>query len=463
MRRVADAQAILRQFPWGRLEKDGGFAKDIALARFGVLGNDMGFWSHKVGPVPHQKQGRSVMTSTGYGPSHAKFFAKFDHLDGKDLLKNKHLTDEEGWKLPSNLIPYRVFDGPRTEKRPVLVTDFGELVKDWDSWYRWRKIPKESPAALLMSFPLTVYHLIVNCLQVSNPMRGRPETRVPLHIHMLGVELELNYLPLCAYTNPLSSFPVINTFINRFSELALLLPYHDIKLVMFGPCVHDLSNEALKNPSPESLIGQSSAHSPIFYYTAPEECGSGTLSVLLHTQSSIWDPHEQLSTDTPFLYDGPPDALVACNAGLASYPEWSLVLQASHLFNIPFATTEYAEQSAETQSSNMQKLLGMYVQARPEYPIELNPFHCPGQRPIPVYRVPNLSNGFTLVVVKKEEKDADVEINLKASPDTNSHAPGFSESPTRDVMAYLSFWKLSAAAMLTAVFFALYKVRNLEK
>ncbi len=42
-----------------------------------------------------------------------------------------------------------------------------------------------------------------------------------------------------------------------------------------------------------------------------------------------------------------PDALVACNAGLASYREWFPVIYDVHAQHIPFATTEYAEQSAE--------------------------------------------------------------------------------------------------------------------
>lgn len=197
MLRLPETQAIVQQFPWGRLETDGSFNRDVARGRFKVLGgSDMGFWSHKGGPVPHQNAGpfSSHDDPNGYQASFQQLFQSFNHLDGKDLLKDKHLSDEAGWKLQSHLIPYRHFSS--ADKMPVLVTDFGEPIKDWDSWYRWRKIPKESPAALIMDFPMSVYQLVVNCLEITDATKGSEAKRIPLHIQMLGVEVELNYVPL---------------------------------------------------------------------------------------------------------------------------------------------------------------------------------------------------------------------------------------------------------------------------
>ncbi|KAF5354432.1 hypothetical protein D9758_010787 [Tetrapyrgos nigripes] len=149
-------------------------------------------------------------------------------------------------KVGDYLIPFRVFEGANAQKRLVLITGSPNPVKDWDSWYKQRKISKGPTAALLMSCPLTVCQLVVNWLQVSNATRGGLGTRFPLHIDILGVEIEPNYLPL-------------------FSELVLLLPYRDVQLVIFVPCVHKLSNEVLNNKnSCKSLIGQSSTSSPIF-------------------------------------------------------------------------------------------------------------------------------------------------------------------------------------------------------
>ncbi|THH29345.1 hypothetical protein EUX98_g4854 [Antrodiella citrinella] len=375
MTRLTETRAILMQFPWGRLEKDGSFSHNIARGRFRVLGsNDMGFWSQRCGPAPHQDEGQMP---NRHGSSKSGVFAQmdvktFEHLDGKYLLKDQHFGDQEGWKLPPHLIPYRDFASADT--RPVLVTEFGEPIKDWDSWYRWRKLPLESPAALIMNYPMTLYQFITNCLELTNATKGSPAERIPLNVHMLGVEVELNYLPI-------------------FSELALLLPYHNIQLTMFGFSVHKLCLEAREYST--SLAAQSLVDKPVFTYTAPVACGSSTLEIFLRGEAPRW-PIQAPPTI-------PPDALVACNAGLASYSGWAEVIRIAHMLEIPFAVSEYMEQSAEVQRSTFSAVLaGIESQYRPRkgYPIALNPFQGPGQRH--VSKMPNTINGFTMVVVKND-------------------------------------------------------------
>ena len=189
-----------------------------------------------------------------------------------------------------------------------------------------------------------------------------------------------------------------------FSELALLLPYYDIKLVLFSGSVHTIVTEA-KKMAPASVAGKSSPKTPVFTYKAPKESGSGSISLFLHGESTGWAPTQHLGPSSP--YGGNLDAIVACNAGLTSYAEWTPVIQAAHALEIPFATTEYAEQSAESQRIAFPIILQGRVPPRKEYPIELNPFQRPGQRGVPTYRVPNVPNGFTLVVVKKDDNLVD--------------------------------------------------------
>ncbi|KAF8887265.1 hypothetical protein CPB84DRAFT_1684728 [Gymnopilus junonius] len=388
MEKLPQTQAIIKAFPWGRLESDGSFSFDVARGRFGVLGaSGYGYWSHRGGPNPHSEKGVAGLGNSPYAAELLKMFKSFDYLDGKELLGKRHLSDEEGWKLPPKFIPYRNFEESSTT-RPMLVTRFEGGVVDWDTWYKWRKLSKESPAALLMDYPLSVYQLIVNCLNLTSPKAGRPNDRVPLHLHLIGVEVELNYLPL-------------------FSELALLLPYHDIKLVLFGAAVARLVKEATKSP------GSLATKLPTFTYQAPSECGSGTISIYLHSTSDNWSAAGPESALT--AHGGRPDALVACNAGLASYQEWFHVVQAAHIHRIPFATTEYAEQSAEHQRAVIPSMLsgaGAQPRKMEEYEIRLNPFQKPGQRPIPMYRLPNVVNGFTLVVYKDEDSVGKREKNM---------------------------------------------------
>ncbi|RDB24278.1 Zinc finger MYND domain-containing protein 15 [Hypsizygus marmoreus] len=397
MEKLPQTQAILKYFPWGRIESDGSFSFDIARGRFGVLGaSGYGYWSHRGGPVPHQDVGAiAAMGDSPYTRELFKLIKRFDHLDGKDLLAKKHLSDEEGWRLPPNLIPYRNFSS--SAKRPKLVTEYGPIL-DWDSWYRWRNLPKESPAALLMNFPMSVYQMLVHALEVTSPTAGTLDKRVPLHVHMLGVEVELNYLPL-------------------YSEVALLLPHHDIKLVLFGSGVTKLLKEAKQSP------GCLASKSPVFTYKALPACGAGSISIFLHSGSPTWSEHGGPAASALTAHGSIPDALVACNAGLGSYPEWFPVIQTAHVRHIPFATTEYAEQSAEHQARNMPLVLrGSHAVARQEseYKIELNPFQRPGQRPIPMYRLPNAVNGFTLVVCKKNNQEGAEKRGVEAAMDNLS-------------------------------------------
>ncbi|KAH9839866.1 uncharacterized protein C8Q71DRAFT_744582 [Rhodofomes roseus] len=362
MERLPETQAILRMFPWGRLESDGTFNFDIARARLDVLGSSgYGYWSHRGGSAPHANVGPMGL---GADPTFGGLLKLDNFIDGNDLLKKKHLTDEQGWKLPSRLIPYLDFTHS-SAKQPVIVTELPERIRDWKSWYAWRGLPLESPAALLMAAPLSVYQLLVRCLEVTKPSAGSADKRVSLIVHLLGVEVELNHVPL-------------------FAELVLLLPYHDIKLVFFGGAVKAVVDAARKKP------GALAAQDPVYTYRAPDALGAGALSVHFHGETKEWTPEGEV-----------PDAVVACNAGLGSYPEWIPVVRATHWAGIPFAVTEYAEQSAEHQRSLFPAYLAGGCEPREDYPIALNPFQQPGQRMVGVVRLPNAYNGFTLTVVKK--------------------------------------------------------------
>lgn len=197
MKKAPGVRAIVAQFPWGRVEKDGSFAAEIARARFDVLGGtDYGFWSQAAGLPPHhtahqdpdglafkQKLMAAVAAATAL-PS--------NYQHGYQLLTNSLLNDEEGWKLTPDLIPRLKFDAAHSP--PRLVSDVD--IVDWRSWYDWRGIPKESPAALLLHYPLTVYQMLVHVLKVADPKAGTASSRRDIRLHYLGAEIELNFIPL---------------------------------------------------------------------------------------------------------------------------------------------------------------------------------------------------------------------------------------------------------------------------
>jgi hypothetical protein len=185
-------------------------------------------------------------------------------------------------------------------------------------------------------------------------------------------------------------------------QIALLLPYHDLDIVLFGPCVFYLGQEGATAAHRTSLISRS-AHDgniPIFTYDAPDSCGSGCARVFLHTASKYWD-----KKDLP-TYGKHPDAILACNAGLFTYDASHNVVHASLEDRIPFAVTDYQEYMLESNRDTvvLRSLLRNTHLNVVSRPIELNPFHQPGQRYLRRANfAPNLVNGFIFVVYQPED------------------------------------------------------------
>ena len=208
----------------------------------------------------------------------------------------------------------------------------------------------------------------------------------------------------------------ISDGIRSFSELALLLPYTDIKLTFFGYAVHKIVQKANK----KSIAAKAKQKEPVYTYRSPASMGQSTLAIYLDGDHENWDPRFASITDNL------PDAIVALNAGLLSYKTWASVILFCHIEEMPFGVTEYAEQSAEMQRDSFSKTIHNAIPSlgprmstaqledlvKPrQYPIELNPFQRPGQRPIGSTRLPNVSNGFTIRIVgrdsiMKKERDS---------------------------------------------------------
>ncbi|TDL23618.1 hypothetical protein BD410DRAFT_720753 [Rickenella mellea] len=119
--------AILRQFPWGRMKVKGVFQFHMLLASRNLLGDDpaLGYWQDN---KPY----------------------------GTRLLEETHLSEEAGWNLPLDEIPTLTF---RHRKPPARCPPSSQM-QDWTSYYKWRELPMTSPAALLLHLPLSIYRLL---------------------------------------------------------------------------------------------------------------------------------------------------------------------------------------------------------------------------------------------------------------------------------------------------------------
>ncbi|KAF8198353.1 hypothetical protein K438DRAFT_1967095 [Mycena galopus ATCC 62051] len=214
----------------------------------------------------------------------------------------------EAWKLPSVHIPHLDFESPESKSRMPALHD-NNLVRDWASYYTWRKLDRKSPVALRMDIVLTVYYLLTEVLGVVDTSKAAMKSRRTLKIHFIGAEKELNVIPL-------------------FGELALLIPNADIILTFFGQACKKLCDIAAQY-YPKSLATRST----VFDYTAPKPLGGSTLRVKISGRADLYD-FAAIELERP-------DALIAENAGLFSYIAWQIVYQCSGMAGIPWGVTEY--------------------------------------------------------------------------------------------------------------------------
>ncbi|KAJ7628352.1 hypothetical protein FB45DRAFT_918091, partial [Roridomyces roridus] len=162
--------------------------------------------------------------------------------------------------------------------------------ESWASYYQWRGIPIESPAALLLHWPLSVYACL-KALGFTPVHEGG--MRRKLTVVYAGIREEIAFIPI-------------------FGELALLFPNTDLDLVMYGPSVETAVKRAIKD-------GRTQSRRPcVFEYTSPTSCGGGTLRVILDSTSEYYRPSCQPSEH--------PDAIVALNTGVAALRAWRHVI-----------------------------------------------------------------------------------------------------------------------------------------
>ncbi|KZP24904.1 hypothetical protein FIBSPDRAFT_929497 [Athelia psychrophila] len=381
MKRVPHFRAVVEQFSWSRVETDGTFPWELIKARFGVLGAGglrFGYWSTPGGIKSHDTSAHELLK-----PSGVEYTKRSkDYMHGDIMLENEWPTDIELWKIEEKHVPHLFFTDEYPWPKKVKTGD----IKDWKSWYQWRGLTFDSPAALLMDGPLSIYHLLVNVLHVVQT-DSTPEKRQSLKVHFIGAESEMNFLPL-------------------FSELALLLPNTDIELVVFGKPAYDLVHKARK-----SYPGSIATNDIVWSYTAPRKCGGGSIKIKLSSKDEIWS-RTSLGDNGP---DNVPDAMVGLNAGLFNYRSWEDPILFSTIIDIPFAVTEYAEQSADQTADNLPIMRGNFLASlspgtrehsqlgKPrKHMITVNPFHRPGQRGLPVVRMPNGYNGFVIPIVTSD-------------------------------------------------------------
>lgn len=149
----------------------------------------------------------------------------------KNINITKRLSYQEGFALDeSSFIPP---ERPVTKEDCIranissvpLECNLNMLnLNSWEDYYTLRQISMESPVALLLTFPLTIYYALMKFGEV--PITVATMLNRPLRIHVVGVEKELNFLDM-------------------FKEVAFLLPeglevsqYYDISQTFTSTLIH---------------------------------------------------------------------------------------------------------------------------------------------------------------------------------------------------------------------------------
>jgi hypothetical protein len=323
--------------------EDGAFFKSEFLARINLLGGEaVGFWA--VPDVMH------VYHAAG------KDCRGFQN--GQMLLKESFPTLAEGWTSTLKKNEYPPSNSPET---PVAKKG----LKGWEDYMTWRKLSTTSVAPLLLTNVLTVYQMINHELKL-------PQKQKNISVCLLGVEKELNQIPL-------------------FAELAYLLPGVDLKLTMVSSGAEAICQEALSLKE-KTLLTKGGDY--VLDVSDPK--GGGRIRV-------------KINRENEFFHDVPihpsPDAVLALNAGLGSYPTWEdsihQILRRGLRFSMSEQTistlrfVEHAWLPSVVENANNQ-----YPQfpplSVPKFDIKLNPFHGIVGRDVGAVLVPNINNGYLM-------------------------------------------------------------------
>ena len=245
-------------------------------------------------------------------------------------------------------------------------------LSSWEDYYKLRNIPPESPVALLCTFPLTLYHAIVEYGEV--PVTVARMLKRPLRIHVVGTEKELNFLDL-------------------FSELGYLLP-EDLQVELVFVAREDMIPKNCRN----TKANESGDNSQ--FLLRVEMTPNLTVGVVGGTygQTSTRDVSSTSATCLDPNFDvgsGPPDMVVALNAGLYAYESWrSVVNYLYHHKGVVGVFTDYNEYSGV-------HCAGLGGAASRES-LCLNPFRQPLAMPVYSMNLPQFSNGFFYVFNPQE-------------------------------------------------------------
>ncbi|KAM7251925.1 hypothetical protein ACFE04_023808 [Oxalis oulophora] len=260
-----------------------------------------------------------------------------------------------GWDLESLLCPCR---------EPVSA--MSKCLNTWEDYYEWRGIPLHSPVAILLQWPLTIYH----ATQFAGLRSSGYEICDELYIHYLGPEKELSQLDV-------------------FGELIALFPGVQVHIEFVGPAVPENRNGEEINISNYARCNDTHCSCKSSNETMRQFQKDGrTSAVQLRVRRGLY--HELYNDITKYSF---PDLVIAPNAGLAAYPSWLPTIELLKEIDVPTVFSDYCEEACNLSSDCVNSVTG----CRFKIPIQLNPFRQPMAVEDSPLLIPCYSNCFLFV------------------------------------------------------------------
>ncbi|XP_019520548.1 PREDICTED: zinc finger MYND domain-containing protein 15 isoform X2 [Hipposideros armiger] len=240
--------------------------------------------------------------------------------------------------------PYQLLKGDGPALMPPVPPDPPRgLFGLWQDYYIWRGLSLDSPMAVLLTYPLTVYYVITHLVPQSFPeLNIQNKQSLKIHVVEAGKEFDL---------------------VMVFWELLILLPHMALEMQFVGdglPPESDQQHFILQRDGPEVSVRPGSG--------VAARLSSGTKEKGVHRDLQI-----KVSARPYHLLQGPkPDLVIGFNSGFGLKDTWLSSLPRLQSLRVPAFFTESSEYGCVMDDQTMAVATGGGTS-----PPQPNPFRSP--------------------------------------------------------------------------------------
>ncbi|XP_004857334.1 zinc finger MYND domain-containing protein 15 isoform X1 [Heterocephalus glaber] len=267
----------------------------------------------------------------------------------------------------------------------------------WLDYYTWRGLSLDSPMAVLLTYPLTVYYVITHLVPQSFPeLNIQNKQSLKIHVVEAGKEFDL---------------------VMVFWEFLVLLPHMALELQFVGdglPLENDQQHFTLQRDAPEVSVRPSSGVSARLSSGVKEKGGRRDLQI-------------KVSARPYHLFQGPkPDLVIGFNSGFGLKDTWLSSLPRLQSLRVPAFFTESSEYGCVMDDQTMAVATGGGTS-----PPQANPFRSPFRLRAADNCMPWYCNAFIFHLVYKPPQGNGTRPALCPSPPAPAPAPAAPPAPAR--------------------------------